>query len=117
MVPLVPLLGLLAGCAVWPQRRRAPALLFGGLGLAGGLVNVAHLAVDPLQGYWSVYGNTIWGTPEFWRQFEIKAFPLFGSWHWYDRADGPDIMWLRLAGSTHGASIVVFLALLLVGAD
>jgi hypothetical protein len=33
----------------------------------------------------------------------------------YDPVAGPDVMWLRLIGSTHGLSIVVFLSLLLLG--
>lgn len=115
LVPLVPLLALLAGSVAWPQRRYAPALLFGALGLAGGLANLSHLAVDPLQGFWSVYGDDLFGTAGFWRQFDIGAFAPIGSWQWYDPAVGPDIMWLRLAGSTHGASIVVFELLLGLG--
>jgi hypothetical protein len=115
LVPLIPLLGLLAGGVVWPQRRHAPVLLFGLLSIAGGLANVAHLAVDPLASFWGVYGDDVFGTPGFWRQFEIGAYAPIGSWHWYDPVAGPDIMWLRLAGSTHGASIVVFLVLLLLG--
>ena len=115
LVPLVPLLALLAGAVAWPQRRHAPVLLFGVLGIVGGLVNVSNLAVDPLKGFWGVYGDDLFGTAGFWRQFDIGAFAPIGSWQWYNPVAGPDIMWLRLAGSTHGASIVVFLTLLLLG--
>lgn len=115
LVPLVPLLALLAGAVAWPQRRHTPALLFGVLAIAGGLANVAHLAVNPLAGFWRVYGDDLFGTAGFWRQFDIGAFAPTGSWQWYDPVGGPDIMWLRLAGSTHGASIVVFVLLLGLG--
>lgn len=115
LVPLIPLLGLLAGCVAWSSRRHAPALLFGTLAIVGGLANLAHLAVDPLRGFWGVYGDSNFGTPGFWRQFEIGAFAPIGSWQMYDPAAGPDMMWLRLTGYTHGASILVFLLLLLFG--
>jgi len=115
LVPLIPLLGLLAGSVAWSQRRHAPLLMFGVLAIAGGLANVAHLAVDQLASFWPVYGDCVYGTPGFWRQFEIGAFAPIGSWQMYDPAAGPDIMWLHLAGSTHGASVVVFVLLLLLG--
>lgn len=115
LVPLIPLVGLLAGSVAWHQRRHAPAvLLFAVLGIAGGLANVAHLAVDQLR-FWGVYGDSVFGTPGFWRQFEIGAFAPTGSWQMYDPVAGPDIMWLRLAESTHGASVLAFLLLLLLG--
>jgi hypothetical protein len=115
LVPLVPLLALLAGAVAWPHRRRAPVLLFGALAIAGGLANVANLEVNPLAGFWRVYGDDLFGTAGFWRQFDIGAFAPIGSWQWYDPVAGPDIMWLRLAGSTYGASIVVFVLLLGLG--
>ena len=114
LVPLVPFLGLLAGSVAWSHRRRAFVLVFGALAIAGGLANLAHLAVDQLR-FWAVYGDSNFGTPGFWRQFEIGAFAPIGSWQMYDPAAGPDIMWLRLAGSTHGASIFVCLLLLVLG--
>ena len=114
LVPLIPLLGLLAGSVVWSHRRHAPVLLFGMLATAGGLANVGHLGVDQLA-FWGTYGASDYGTPGFRLQFDIGAFSPFGSWQMYDPVAGPDIMWLRLAGSTHGASIVVFVLLLLLG--
>ena len=116
LAPLVPLLALLAGAAVWSGRRPALGVLFGGLGIAGGLLNLANLAVDPLPGFWPVYGNTTFGTDAFWRQFDLSAYPLIGSWNWYSSTAGPDIMWFRLAGSTQHLSVVVFAILLLTGA-
>jgi hypothetical protein len=114
LVPLIPFLGLLAGSVAWSQRRHAPAVLFGLLAVAGGLANVAHLAVDQLP-FWGAYGDSVYGTPGFWRQFEIGAYAPIGSWQMYDPVAGSDIMWLRLGESTHGASVVVFLVLLLLG--
>ena len=115
LVPLVPLLAMLAGAAIWPHRRRAPVLLFGVLAIVGGSANIAHLAVDQLALFWPVYGTTTFGTPGFWRQFEIGAYAPIGAWQVYDPAMGSDIMWLHMAGSTHGASVIVFLLLLLLG--
>ena len=115
LVPLVPLLGLLAGSVVWSQRRwPVSVLLFGTLGIAGALANVAHLAVNPFS-FWPTYGDSVFGTPGFWRQFEFGAYAPIGMWQLYNPVSGPDIMWLHLAGSTHRLSIVVFLLLLVVG--
>ncbi len=113
-MPLIPLLGLLAGAVDWRAPRRPALLVFGGLALAGGLANLAHLAVDQLP-FWAVYGDSDFGTPGFWRQFEPGAFAPIGSWQMYIPAAGPDIMWLRLAGSTHGASLFVLMILLVLG--
>ena len=82
--------------------------------MGGGLANVGHLAVDQLA-YWGKYGASDYGTPGFRLQFDIGAFSPIGSWQMYDPVAGLDIMWFRLAGPTHGASIVVFLLLLLLG--
>jgi hypothetical protein len=115
LVPLLPLLGLLAGSVAWTHRpRHVSVLLFGALGVAGGLANLAHLAVNPFS-FWPTYGDSVFGTPGFWRQFEIGAYAPIGMWQSYDPMAGPDIMWLHLAGSTHRLSIVVFLLLLLTG--
>jgi hypothetical protein len=114
LVPVIPLLGLLAGSVAWSHRRHAPVLLFGLLAIAGGLANVGHLGVDQLA-FWGTYGASDYGTPGFRLQFDIGAFSPIGSWQMYDPVAGPDIMWLRLAGPTHGASIAVFLLLLLLG--
>ena len=78
------------------------------------MANVGHLAVDQLA-YWGKYGASDYGTPGFRLQFDIGAFSPIGSWQMYDPAAGPDMMWLRLTGYTHGASILVFLLLLLFG--
>jgi len=115
LVPLIPLLGLLAGSVAWSHRRYGPVVLFGALAIGGGLANVGHLAVDPLRAFWGVYGASDYGTPGFSRQFDIGALFPVGAWQMYDPVAGPDVMWLRLIGSTHGLSIVVFLFLLLLG--
>ena len=115
LVPLVPLLGLLASSVALTSRSRTATVLIVVAAIGGGLTNLAHLAVDPLQGFWAVYGNTQLGMPQFWLQFNLDSFPLIGIWHWYNASAGPDIMWLRLAGSTHGASLIVFATLLAMG--
>jgi hypothetical protein len=115
LVPVIPLLGLLTGSVVWSRRRHGWVVLFAVWAIAGGVANVAHLAVDPLRAFWGVYGASDYGTPGFSRQFDIGAFFPVGAWQMYDPVAGPDVMWLRLIGSTHGLSIVVFLSLLLLG--
>lgn len=116
LVPLIPLLALLAGSLVWSRRPRSLVLLFAVLALVGGVANLGHLAVDPLASFWAVYGPSDYGTAGFSRQFEMGAFFPIGSWQMYDPVAGPDIMWLRLSGSTHHASVLVFALLLLLGA-
>lgn len=114
MIPLVPLLALLAGEAIPAFRSRLGAtLLVGGLGLAGGLDNLASLAVDQLR-FWGTYGDSVFGTPGFWRQFELGSFAPLGSWQFYDPVSGPDIFWLREASTTHGLSMLI--GLLALGA-
>jgi hypothetical protein len=114
LVPLVPLLALLAGLAAEGRWRRPIIGAIGALALLGALENLAPLGVDQLR-FWGTYGDSIFGTPGFWRQFELGSFAPLGSWAYYDAAMGPDILWLRAAGSTGGLSVVVGGMLVLAG--
>ncbi len=119
---LVPVLPLLVALAALPLLSRAgPAFrrAFVGLALVGVLVNLGHLAVDPLQQFWGVYGDSIHRTPGFARQFEVLANGGIGVWQFYRPASVEtlgDILWLRLGPETGGLSLGVLVVLALGGA-
>ncbi len=114
LVPMVPLVVLLAAFALQASTSRAGRVLTGGLftllALVGFLENTAHLGVDQLQGFFGWYGANTQGTSGFWKQFELEAFAPVFSWQHYTGT--PDIIWFRLMRTTNGISFLVFLALL-----
>lgn len=105
LVPVVPLVVLLAAFALRGGAPRAGRIAFGVLALVGGLENLAHIGVDQLQGFWGAYGDDTFGTPGFWKQFELGAFAPVASWNNFTGT--PDVMWFRLISTTHGFSLVV----------
>ena len=78
------------------------------------MTNLAHLAVDPSQGFWAVYVNTHLGATVL-APAQSGLVPTIGIWQLCSASAGPDSVWLRLAGSTHGASLIVFATLLSTG--
>lgn len=111
LVPVTPLIVLLAGIVLPPVGPRAGRIAFGVLAGLGALENLAHVGVDQLQGFWGTYGDDWFGTAGFWRQFEIGAFAPISSWGNFSGT--PDVMWFRLINSTGGLSLAVGFALLL----
>ena len=114
LVPLAPLIVLLAAGLLIDRTSTWRSRLFVALGAAGLLANVAHLVVDQMR-FWGTYGDSVFGTPGFDRQFELAAFAPIGSWSFYDPSVGPDVGWIREASASGGLSLLVGAALLVVG--
>jgi hypothetical protein len=114
LVPLVPLLAIMAAFAMQTRTSRHGRALAGGLfavlALIGFVENLANVGVDQLQGFFGLYGDNTMGTPGFWRQFDPGAFAPVFSWNNYTGT--PDVIWFHLADTTNGVSLLAFLALL-----
>jgi hypothetical protein len=108
LVPLVPMLAALGALA---GRGRVWKVAFAIAAAAGILVNTGHLAVDQLRIVWPIYGDNVYGTPGFDRQFELGAFGPIASWSGYH--GGSDIALLQAADSTGGWSVVALVAMLI----
>ena len=107
-VPALPLIAVLAGAGVGALRARTrqwatAAALVGGLFWA-----MPGIVTDLLGGYGGTYAGTR-------ASFALQAYPPIGAWaffhHWralgvLDGA-GVDILWLRMARSTHNLSLLV----------
>jgi hypothetical protein len=118
---LLPTIAPLIGLAIVAVVSPAPTSLrrlFGVLAMVGIAANLGHVAVDPLQGFWGDWGDSVFGTPGYDRQFEPGAYAPIGIWS-YRRLEGPvqlaDLLWLRLAATTGGAALVP-MAVYLAGA-
>ncbi len=115
LVPVLPLVVVLAAIPIANGARTAYRITFAGLALLGALINLGHLAVDPLQQFWGVYGDSVQGTVGFGRQFEVTANGGIGIWQYYHPSSLDslgDVMWLHLIPSTGGWSLLVFAVLI-----
>lgn len=115
--PGLPLVAILAGIGAVQLRGRfsrwMPAVL-----LAGGVVwNVPAVITDLLGGYAATYDNLAsWS--------RLDAYPPLGAWHFLhhvratNTADSAavDVVWFRIARTTHWLSLLPFAALLAVAA-
>jgi hypothetical protein len=115
ILPAVPLLAIpaAAGLASIPQRYRTLAAVV--LVIAGMVWSLPGVIVDLLAGYGGFYNSTD-------ASFGIMSYPPFGAWrfldHWFATSltdnRAIDILWLRLARSTTGASLVPFAGCLVI---
>jgi hypothetical protein len=114
LVTTMPLIVILAALAATGTHSRTARVAFGALALAGLAANATQLFVDPLQTVWGIYGDNVYPSAAFWRQFEPGAFQPFASLAFLhvDRiSDLLDVVWLRAAKETGGISLVFGLTL------
>lgn len=112
-VPALPLLAVLAGCAVATLGKRAarwiPALLL----IIGIIWAVPCIITDISGGYARAYNTAA-------SNFRLESYPPIGAWtyfdHWLPQGEvdsrAADILWLRLAPATGNASLIVPLVLI-----
>lgn len=117
LVPVVAPLVVLAVIAVAGRSWALTHATFAVLVIVGVAANLGHLLVDPLQGYWGAWGDSIYGTPGYERQFELGAYPPIGIWDYY-RPESfdelTDLAWLKLADDTGGVSLLPPIAYVVV---
>jgi hypothetical protein len=112
-VPALPLIAVLAGAGVASLRSGARSWASGAALAAGIFWALPGIITDVLGGYGGTYAGTR-------ASFALHAYPPIGAWtffhHW--RAigvldgGGADILWLRMARTTHNLSLLVPVVLL-----
>jgi hypothetical protein len=114
-VPALPLIAVLAGAGVASLHGRTRVWATAGALVAGVVWAVPGIITDLLGGYGGTYAGTR-------ASFSPHAYPPIGAWaffhHWRARsvldANGADILWLRMARTTHNLSLLVPVVLLLL---
>jgi len=113
ILPTLPLLAVLAGAALGRLGRTARACLGGALLLAGLAWSIPGVLTDILAGYSQLVNSPL-------ATFDLEGLPLVSAWRFLDRALATsltdnrtiDILWLRLAQTTRGLSLIPMLACL-----
>lgn len=113
LVPLVPLIVILAAIAVARATGPWPARLFILCVVSGAVLAASSVVVDQFY-FFSIIGVNQWGTEGFWREFSLAAYAPLASWGLPGPGPVgfvPDIWWFRQAAATSGWSLVVPLIL------
>jgi hypothetical protein len=111
-VPALPVIAVLAGAGVAALRGRTRVLVTGIAFAAGVLWAVPTVVTDLLGGYGGTYAGTR-------ASFLLHGYPPLGAWaffhHWRAQgvldSNGADILWLRMARTTHNLSLLALLLL------